>query len=200
MAAEEKTESVPVSGGGSAGGSGNKLQMILTIVNVVATVAMGGILTVSFLREKHKTSVDDISSHEGEAGSHAEAAHGEGGEAKGHEGGEGGVKKSASEFGKMITLDQFTINLATVGSVSPKFVRVNISIEVNSDDTENELNQKMPQVKNTVIDLFNSKRPADLATPEGRDYLKDEIRKAMNDFLITGKVKGVFFTNFAVSG
>ena len=50
-----------------------------------------------------------------------------------------------------------------------------------------------------IIDLFNSKRPADLATAEGRDYLKDEIRNAINTFMVSGKVKGVFFTNFAMS-
>ena len=57
----------------------------------------------------------------------------------------------------------------------------------------------MPQVRNTIIDLFNSKRPGDLIQSEGRDYLKEEIRSALNGFMTTGKVKGVFFTNFALS-
>jgi flagellar basal body-associated protein FliL len=50
-----------------------------------------------------------------------------------------------------------------------------------------------------VIDLFNSKRPSDLATGEGRDYLKEEIKNAINGFMVSGKVKGVFFTNFALT-
>ncbi len=57
----------------------------------------------------------------------------------------------------------------------------------------------MAQVRNTIIDLINSKKPSDLDTPEGREYLKDEIKNALNGFLNTGKVRGVFFTNFAVS-
>jgi flagellar FliL protein len=57
----------------------------------------------------------------------------------------------------------------------------------------------MPQVRNAIIDLFNSKSPTDLANAEGRDYLKEEIRNALNGFMVTGKVKGVFFTNFALS-
>lgn len=200
MAAEEKGEGTPatplVSGGGS-----NKIQLILTAVNVVATLAMGSLLVISFQKEKHEPSVNDIVTHAPEAGGHGGESSGEqsGGDGgHGSESHEGSDKKSI-EFGKMVNLDQFTINLSTPGSVNPKFVRVNISIEVPSEDAENELNQKMPQVRNTVIDLFNSKRPADLATPEGRDYLKEEIRKALNDFLVTGKVKGVFFTNFALT-
>ncbi len=202
MAADEKSEAQAVSSGIPSAGGG-KIQLIITAVNLVVTLAMGGVLFLSFQREKHKPSVEDIVAHSPTEGGGEKAK--EGTEAKGgegHEGGEAkeGEAKKTSEFGKMITLDQFTVNLSTPGSVNPKFVRVNISLEVPNDDSENEVNQKMPQVRNTVIDLFNAKRSADLATPEGRDSLKEEIRKSVNDFLVTGKVKGVFFTNFALSG
>ena len=55
-------------------------------------------------------------------------------------------------------------------------------------------------LRNVIIDLFNSKRPGDLATAEGREYLKEEIKNAINGFMISGKVRGVYFTNFALSG
>ncbi|MBI3535566.1 MAG: flagellar basal body-associated FliL family protein [Deltaproteobacteria bacterium] len=202
MAAEEKEEAQPTtSAAGLASASSNKLQMILIIANTVATLGMAFILVISHIKNKNTQSVTDIAveSHsEGEAGKASEGGgHGEG---AAHGEGEKSSDKKGIEFGKMVTLEQFTINLATVGTVNPKFARVNISVEVPGEDIENELNQKMPQVRNAVIDLFNSKKPADLATSEGRDYLKEEIKKALNDFLVTGKVKGVYFTNFAVSG
>lgn len=99
----------------------------------------------------------------------------------------------------MVTLEQFTVNLTTPGSTTPKYVRVNISIEVPDGAVETEIGQKMPQVRNAIIDLFNSKRPTDLVHSEGREYLKEEIRAALNGFIVSGKVKGVFFTNFALS-
>jgi flagellar basal body-associated protein FliL len=199
--AEEKTESAPAAAAPASDG-GNKMVTILTIVNLVATMSMVAILFISFQKNKKPASVEDISTHEAhEAGGHGEEGKKEGGHGEGGhgEGKEAGAKKS-SQFGKMVTLEQFTVNLSSPGSVNPKFVRVNISLEVPTDDSENELTQKMPQVRNTVIDLFNSKRPADLATAEGRDYLKEEIKNALNSFMVTGKIKGVFFTNFAVSG
>lgn len=196
MAAEKKEEAPAEAAPPPAVPAGNnKLVMILTIVNVVATLGMVGILFISFQRDKKPAHIEDIST--------AESGHGEKKEEGGHGGGHGGEGESKSSkgasFGKMITLDQFTVNLSTPGTNTPKFVRVNISIEVPTDDTEREVTQKMPQVRNAIIDLFNSKRPADLATAEGRDYLKEEIRNALNGFMVSGKVKGVFFTNFAVS-
>lgn len=202
--AEEKSESASVA---SSGGGPNKLVLILTAVNVVATLGMVGIMFMSFQKDKGHASVDDIAvKAHGEADTgHDEAkkddAHGGGDHGGGHGGGHGEAKaekKKSADFGKMVTLEQFTVNLSTPGAVTPKFVRVAVSLEVPNEDAEGEVAGKMPQVRNTIIDLFNSKRPGDMATAEGRDYLKEEIRNAINGFMVTGKVKGVFFTNFAL--
>jgi flagellar FliL protein len=202
MSEAAKTES-----GGSGGG---KMVMILTAVNLLATFGIVGLLFVSFQKEKSQTSVSDIqvaehAEAEEHGGGHGEKADAHGGghgeKAEEHGGGHGAKSddKNAEAFNKMVTLDQFTVNLATPGTTRPKFVRVNISLEVPTPDAESEVMQKMPQVRNAIIDLFNSKRASDLATAEGRDYIKEEIRSALNGFMHTGKVKGVFFTNFAVS-
>ena len=159
---------------------------------------MVAILFISFQHDKKKPSVEDINPNAAPKAEEAKGEKGEKGEGKGEKGEKGGAKKSA-DYGKMVTLDQFTVNLSTPGSVNPKFVRVNISLEVPTDDIEGEITSKMPQVRNVIIDLFNSKRPADLATSEGRDYLKEEIKNAVNGFMVSGKIRGVYFTNFALS-
>jgi flagellar FliL protein len=196
-ASEEKAESTAANAGAPSGG-GNKLVTLLSIVNSLAVVGMIAILFVSFQRDKKRPSVDDVAARAQAPAAKEEKKEGEG-ESKGEEGKEG-AKKTKADFGKMVTLEQFTVNLSTPGSVNPKFVRVNISIEVPTEDLENEVNAKMPQVRNVIIDLFNSKRPADLATADEREYLKEEIKNAINGFMIHGKVNGVFFTNFALSG
>lgn len=203
MAASEKNEggaaAAPV--GAAPSGGGSKLVTIITLVNFVVTIAMVAILFISFQRDQAKPRVEDISaeeSHDGggeHGGASSEGEHGGGG----HGGEHGGAAKKTGDFGKMVTLDQFTVNLSTPGSVNPKFFRVNIALEVPNDDAESEVTSKMPQVRNTIIDLINSKRTSDLATAEGREYLKDEIKNGVNSFMVSGKVKGVYFTNFAVS-
>ena len=222
MSADAKHDS---SSSGSGSGGGNKLVMILTLVNLVAVVAMMAILFISFQKDRKKPSVDDITAeahagadaHGGGHGEKAADAHGGGahggGDAHGggggehgggdaHGGGHGDTKasKKGGDSTKMMALEQFTVNLSTPGSAAPKFVRVNIALEVPNDEAEGEVTQKMPQVRNAIIDLFNSKRPTDLGTTEGREFIKEEIKSALNGFMISGKVKGVFFTNFAVSG
>lgn len=198
-AAEEKTESASSASASPSGGGGgtSKLVLILTGVNTLAMLGMAGLLFVSFQKEKSRSSVGDISAHGGAPAAHgtdAKDGDAHGGDAKGKP-----ADKKPLDYGRMITLDQFTVNLSTPGSATPKYVRVNISLEVPTDDAEGEVTSKMPQVRNVIIDLFNSKRPSDLASAEGRDYLKEEIRNALNGFLVNGKVKGVFFTNFALT-
>lgn len=194
---ESEVEEVEESGG-------SKLVLILTGINLLVTLGVAGLVWFSFQAEDKNPNVDDISLED-------ESAHAEGGEkGDGKGGGHGGDGQAGAEgagghggtdiYGKMVTLDQFTINLSTDGAVSPKYARVNISVEVGNEDTEVEITSKMPQVRNTIIDLFNSKRPDDLGTPEGRNFLKEEIKNALNGFLSSGKVQGIFFTNFALSG
>lgn len=193
-------------GGGNSGSS--KLVLILTAVNLVAVIGMGAVLFISFKNTKAPASVEDISEEEETAGHAAADSHGGGGghgapaKSGGHGGGHGAAaeKKALSHAGAVMSLEQFTVNLSTPGTNHPVFVRVNISVEVQSGDTEQEISQRMPQVRNAIIDLFNSKRASDLATVEGRELLKEEIKNAINHFLVTGKIKGVFFTNFTVTG
>jgi flagellar basal body-associated protein FliL len=205
---EEKKEAAA-----SGGAGGPKLMVILTAVNTVVCLAMVGILFVSLQKEKSVQKVEDIVAEEGHGEAAAGGGHGAPAAGGGHGapaaggghgapaagGGHGEAGKKVAGFGKMMNLDQFTVNLTTPGSSTPKYVRVNISIEVPDDAVESEVSQKMAQVRNAIIDLFNSKRPSDLVHSEGRDYLKEEIRAALNGFIVSGKVKGVFFTNFALS-
>ncbi|MDR3606765.1 MAG: flagellar basal body-associated FliL family protein [Oligoflexia bacterium] len=203
-AAEEKNETENSSSGSAAPapGGGNKLVLVFTLVNLVVTLGMIGVLFISFKKESNRPQVTDINANPATAAAKTEEGHGEskaeGKKEEGHGEGEAKEKKAPAEFGHMIALDQFTVNLTSPGSSAPRFVRVNVSLEVGSEDVEAEVNAKIPQVRNAVIDLFNSKRPSDLENAEGRDALKEEIKSAINGFLTRGRVKGVFFTNFVL--
>ena len=199
------------SGSPSASSGGGKVSAILGVLNLLLTLGIGGIVFMQFQKDKHKEAVSDIhadasgekTAEGGEHGGekkeegHGEAAHGE---AAHGEGGHGGTAKASDKAAeKLITLDPFTVNLSTSPGTPTRFARVVVALEISSGEAATELNSKMAPVRNAIIDLFNSKRPADLQTGEGRNFLKEEIKNALNSFMITGKVKGVFFSNFAVS-
>lgn len=198
----------------SGGGGGNKLVLILTLVNLIACIGIGAVLFIAHKKQSAQPQVTDIQAsaeggeHGAPADGHGEAKkdeHGGGGHdaapADGHGGGggHGGSSKSSADT-RTIPLEQFTVNLATPGGTAQKFVRVNVALELPTEDVEKEVQSKMPQVRNAIIDLFNSKRPNDLVSAEQREYLKEEIRNALNSFMNSGKVKSVYFTNFAVTG
>lgn len=197
----EKVESTAGAPAGGGSGGPNKLVLVLTLVNTLVTVGIIAILIVTLKQQKAAPNVGDIKTQE-EAKGKAEAKT----EAKPAEGGEHGAEaakteaKPPADYGKMVTLDQFTVNLSNPGGAAAKFVRVNVSIEVPTEESESEVNAKIPQIRNVIIDLFNSKRVSDLSTADGRDNLREEIRNALNGFLVHGKVKGVFFTNFVLTG
>ena len=189
----KKTEAVAESGSDKT----SKLGLILSILNLLLISGIGTVVFLQFQKDKHKEAVSDI-----QAGGHGEAKHDVKQDAKasdGHGSGDGHGAPAAKKGDQVVTLDQFTVNLSTSVGTPPRFARVVIALEVPHGDTANEITQKMAPVRNAIIDLFNSKRPSDLQTGEGRNFLKEEIRNALNSFLVTGKVKGVFFSNFAVS-
>lgn len=204
--AKEKTKESDSSGGGGT----SKIVMILSVVNLVVVIVVAAFVFISFKKENSAEKITDISPEEEVASAHGESkgGHGEaksehgGGGGGGHGGGGehgGGGSAKKKEGSRWVTLEQFTVNLNTPGGSAQRFVRVNISVEAENEEVEAEVQAKMPQVRNTIIDLFNSKRPGDLANGEGRDFLREEIRAALKSFILTGKVKGVYFTNFAVT-
>jgi flagellar protein FliL len=199
----KKTESAPPVESAPAGG-GSKLVPIIMVLNLLLTAGIGTVVFLQFQKDKHKESVADIQADAPAAEKGGEGEHGKKEEAKGEEHGGGehgehGKEAAAAKTGdQIINLEQFTANLSTSPGTPVRFARLAIAVEVPSSDTAGELNQKMAQVRNAIIDLINSKRLADLESGEGKNFLKEEIRNALNSFLVTGKVKGVFFSNFQI--
>jgi len=188
----------------------NKWVLTISLFNLLVTCILSGVVLSSFLKDKNRTSIEDLVAHlenpqspavRVDGVSRESAIDSSTSESKTMNATESAQKSHSDKprFGKMISLDQFTINLATVGGVNPKFVRVDVSLEVPSEDAESEVNAKIPQVRNVIIDLFNGKRSNDLSTVEGREVLKEDIKNALNNFMMNGKITGVFFTSFAIS-
>lgn len=209
----------------SGGGGGlAKLVPLLLILNTVAVLAMVGVLFLSFQKEKSQPKVEDMAaaSHGGEHGEAAEGGHGDagghgapaeehgggggehGGGGDAHGGGGHGAPAAKKELdlpdtGKIISLDPFTVNLSNGAGLNPRYVRMNISIELEKGASDQEFTIKTPKVRDTVINILNSKKTSDINASEGREQLKEEMKKAINSFMTQSKVKGVYFTNFAIS-
>lgn len=195
MSAEQKEETS--SGSAPASGGSSKLVMIASLVNMVATIGIVGVLMMSHQKEKAKPSVEDIVA--GQAGAHGEAKGGHGEAKKDDHGGGAKGADAVTDSGKIVPLEAFTVNLATGVGTHPRYVRMNVSVELEQGAPDKEFDVKLPRVRDTIINLLNSKKMSEINAVEGREQLKDDIKRSVNAFMLQSKVKGVYFTNFAIS-
>lgn len=203
MAADENTEGGAAGAGVSASGGTSKLVIVASLVNMLATVGIMAVLVMAHQKEKSKATVEDIVSGQahgkGHGAAHAEAKGGHGDAKGGHgEAGSGG-ESAVTDSGKIVPLEPFTVNLTTGIGTNPRYVRMNVSVELEQGVPDKEFEIKLPRVRDTIINLLNSKKAIEINATEGREQLKDEIKRSINGFMLQSKVKGVYFTNFAIS-
>lgn len=104
----------------------------------------------------------------------------------------------AEEDGLLLPLDGFTANLAQ-GDGPRRFVRLNAVLKFSKQSQEEEFKARKPQIRDSIISILNAKRPSDLLKREGKEYLKEEIKAAINTYLVDGKVIDVFYVGFQIN-
>ncbi len=100
------------------------------------------------------------------------------------------------EKGPVLTLDEFLVNLADSGN--DHFLKVTVGLELDKakGKTPDALKDDTPLIRDAVISSLSSKTRDELAPEAGRDKLKAEIKKKVNEALGEDDVQGVYFTNF----
>ncbi len=194
--AEENEKSTS---GGSGSSDKNPLLVITLILN---TVLMGAVAFLLWQNHKAASSIttvqDVLSSSQAEDASRAAAL------AASEEEKEK-LKKSGKEppkspdfGGKLFPLQSFSANLAQ-GDGPRRFIRLEPVLKFSSDAKDEELEARKPQIRDKIISILNSKRPEDLLKAEGKTYLKEEIKAAINSFLINGRAIDVYYVGFQIN-
>ena len=161
---------------------------ILTILVIVNTVVMGAIAYFQFSAHEKLAkapNIQDIVKEQIEASMGEDGAVAASGEAK-------------VPDGILFPLDGFTVNLAQ-GDGPRRFIRLGLVLKFSPDSSEDEFKKRKAQIRDTVIMTLNSKRAEDLLNAQGKNYLKEELKAAINTFLIDGSVINVFIVNFQVN-
>ena len=100
------------------------------------------------------------------------------------------------EMGPIYSLDTFIVNL--VGGRGKNYLKAKVELELDSDKTTIEIEKRLPQVRDAILTMLSSKSNEDINTLEGKFQLRAEIISTLNQYLKTGKVKNVYFTDFIV--
>ena len=161
----------PEGGGGSSKSS--PLLIGLILLNTMVMVGIGYMLYLSKQEALKTPSIEPI-----QAGAEKDKVE--------------GLLEPGSGF--PVPLDYFLVNLAE--DQGQKLFKVQMEFDVDSVDVQDEINKRMPQVRDIIIILLSSKSYDQIATPRGKERLKEEIRDTVNSFLTKGKINKVLFTQF----
>lgn len=98
--------------------------------------------------------------------------------------------------GPMVDVTDFIINILDKNET--RYLKAAITLELENDETVMEVNERMPQIRDSVLLLVGNKTFAELSDLQGKLQLRAEIIVRLNKLLKKGKVKGIYFTEFVV--
>lgn len=179
--ADEKDSDVAKAVSETGSGSKSPFIVVLLILNIIVMGAVAFLQYSSMTKQASEVTVKEVVKASTAADQEIE------GEAK--------VQDSS---GPLFPLEAFTANLAQ-GDGPRRFVRLNTVLRFSADSNEGEFKARQPQIRDSIISILNSKRPADLLKKEGKEYLKEEIKSSINSFLIDGRVVDVYYVSFQIN-
>ena len=118
--------------------------------------------------------------------------------AKGEEVSHGEVKEGGEAGGiaTMFPLEPFILNLTDHG----RYLKVTIEFEITDAAYKKDVEQKIPQLRDTIITLVGSKSIQSISSQEGKFQLKDELLFRANQVMGMEKdiFKNLYFTEFVM--
>jgi len=179
MADEEKKEENSEEKVEKSEGGGNKLILIIIVVLLLLLLVIGGVVAYFLLSgdDNPDAAEQDMKKVEKKV--------------------ETPKKDTAAlEIGPIYPLDPFTVNLKSSGAT--RYLKCTINLEIDSPDTQPELDKMKPMIRDLIIRILSSKTVPEISTAKGKEKLKAEIKKNINANLATGEIRNVYFTAFVI--
>ncbi|MCS6839120.1 MAG: flagellar basal body-associated FliL family protein [Bdellovibrionaceae bacterium] len=92
-------------------------------------------------------------------------------------------------------LKDFVVNLS--GSRGRRIIKASIELELPNQNSKNEVESLEAQIRDQIILILSSKNYEEIASKEGKEALRNEIKLALNPSLSDGnKILNIYFTEF----
>ena len=101
-----------------------------------------------------------------------------------------------AKIGPMVEIKEFVVNI--IGEDATHYVKASLSLELDKDTTIDEVQKRMPQIRDAILLLISNKTFAELQDIQGKNQVKAELRSKINSFLKTGSVNNIYLTDFVV--
>jgi flagellar basal body-associated protein FliL len=105
-------------------------------------------------------------------------------------------EEGAKGQGHVYSMEPFLVNLAVPDQV--RYLKVKIAIESTERKPDEEYQQRLSQLRDSILTVLSAKRYQDIFDSEGKRKLKEEIISKLNPLVSHFKVKAVYFTEFVV--
>jgi flagellar FliL protein len=99
-------------------------------------------------------------------------------------------------LGTLFSLDTFIVNLADEGG--KRYLRVTMDLELSDGSVEDELKQRLSQMRDSILMVLPSKHFADIRTMEGKIGLRKEIIANLNGLFGKESITNIYFTEFVI--
>ncbi len=103
---------------------------------------------------------------------------------------------SESGFGQIFPLEIFVVNLNDPGG--KRYLKTKIELEFVREGFGEELNNRLPQIRDAVLLLLSDKSIENVRGIDGKIALRNELIKKINQILETGKIRNLYFTEFVI--
>ena len=107
------------------------------------------------------------------------------------------VVAEAPQRGLMVGLGDIIVTLAG-DSRRPRYLRVNINLEVQNKTASDAVVSRLPQMRDVVIMTLSDKSVEDLSKPGGKMNLRAEIFRRLDESISGGKLMNVYFSDLVI--
>lgn len=98
------------------------------------------------------------------------------------------------KMGPLYGVESILVNINS--DQGPKFLQVQMDLEMADPAVEEELKKKKPIIRDAILVLLSSRSYKELREPEGMKKVRTDLLRSINNALSTGKVKDIYFQQF----
>jgi flagellar FliL protein len=95
-------------------------------------------------------------------------------------------------------LKSFIVNLADKRGVGKRYLKLTLEVEVAGEEQRALVNQKIPQLRDTILLMLSSRTIAEITSMEAKLELKQVLLARMNRAIGKNVIQRLYFTEFVV--
>jgi flagellar basal body-associated protein FliL len=79
-----------------------------------------------------------------------------------------------------------------------RFIRVSMSLEYSLDDKLDEIESRIPQIKDAILTFIPTKTSDELKMVDGKKNLRENLITQLNSFFNEKLITNIYFTEFVI--